>query len=473
MGSPVAQAARPEITARPELLLQGLDIRKIGVEARQSPIIQRQIIILNTINLLIVLPVWSLLTASHLITSQSLAASLLGTAISLIITMLILRSYGGLGLGAYWHGTFLLVFFVPISLSLLLGGNQHSGLVIVWSYITPTLAILLDQPRAASAWFALLLGLNGLSLLTQTGWNGAIGVGVSEDWIIAWQAFNRLGISSLVFGSIVYLTNKHKQAIDHLDHYAALVAHELRNPLTSITLGLGHGLRQLDRLSETQKLALETAHKEAKRCQLILNDLLALSRGHANQFDLSLQTIDPYAVLKATADQAGRHLGLTIQLQCPLQENERLIWVDPTRLVQIIENLIENSAKYADPTLPIDLSISASPFGQDLLIQLADRGETLTAEDCRAIFIPFYRASNANDKKGSGLGLTVVRRLVTAMGGSVNAEAREGGGLRVTLKLALALDRRSKQPASQSKRSTSASQNSTATDRLDDSQIPA
>lgn len=417
-------------------------ILQIGIQANQSPIIQRQITILNIVNLLVVVPAWVLLTASYLVAKQSSAALLLGSALGLILTMVLLRANERLGLGTYWQATLCIVFVVPCALSLVMGGNQHSGFVLMWSIITPLLVILLDQPRAACAWFGLLLALNALSLISQRDWPAPLGI--TETWTMTWQAFNRLGVSSVIFCSLLYLTKKQRQAIDHLDHFAALVAHELRNPLTSISLGLGHGLREADHFSESQKQALGTAHQEAKRCQQILNDLLALSREPSNHWALSLQTIDPYPLLKEVAERAGSRLGVRVNLDCPHQEWERLAWVDPNRLVQVVENLIENSAKYADRPQGIELSIQAQPASRQLLIQVADRGEILPDQDCQQIFTPFYRGANAKGKTGSGLGLTIVRRLVSAMGGNVKAEARQGGGLLVSLTLAKAPDRRSK-----------------------------
>ncbi len=180
--------------------------------------------------------------------------------------------------------------------------------------------------------------------------------------------------------------------------------------------------------------------------------MLALSREPSGPSPAGLQTIDPDSLLKQTAKRATRRLGVTLELRCPLAEAERLVWVDPNRLVQGLDTLIDNSAKDADRSQAIELFMESDPGASQLLIGVADRGETLSQNSIAQLFTPFYRAANARGQTGTGRGLTVVQRLmvqrlVAAMGGSVKAEARRGGGLRISLQLAQAPDRRS-QPRS-------------------------
>ena len=98
-------------------------------------------------------------------------------------------------------------------------------------------------------------------------------------------------------------------------------------------------------------------------------------------------------------------------------------------------NLVENSSKYAERYQPIELSIGAGPQTNQLRIEVADRGQGLNASELAKIFSPFFRASNAKGKTGSGLGLYVVRSIVETMHGSVSAAARPGGGTVMTVTL--------------------------------------
>ena len=107
--------------------------------------------------------------------------------------------------------------------------------------------------------------------------------------------------------------------------------------------------------------------------------------------------------------------------------------IDHDHLVQVIFNLVENSSKYANHQKPIELSLEAHPTKKQLAIRVSDHGKDLSSRELEQIFNPFFRAHNANGKVGSGLGLYFVRSIIETMNGKVTADAREGGGLEVTI----------------------------------------
>ena len=139
--------------------------------------------------------------------------------------------------------------------------------------------------------------------------------------------------------------------------------------------------------------------------------------------------------LVAVARKAHQCLDATVSVECSLDPEQRLALVDPVHLEQVLFNLVENSSKYAERYQPIDLSIGAGTQPEQLTIQVADRGQGLSASELGKIFFPFFRASNAKGKTGSGLGLYVVRSIVETMHGSVSAAARPGGGIVVAVTL--------------------------------------
>lgn len=402
-------------------------ITSLGINDQQSDSEQRQINAINTAYLAIILPIWLLLSTSYWIASRWPAAFVMTTGFIALSSLLILHSQGKLSLRKYGQISLPLVFLIPIAVALCLGGHLRSGLVTNWSLATPLLAILLDQPRTARRWFALLVAINVAMLLLPGEFSQPIMA--PAIWIKSWQIFNRIGMLTAIYICLNYLHQQQQQAIQQLDTFAATVSHELRTPLTSVTLGLAHGLRQADRLDDSQQLALQTARQEARRCQVILSDLLALSRGDPEQQSQSLHRFDPYPLLLQLSEQLEHRFAIAISLTSQLSKDQRWVLADPLRFRQIIENLIENSYKYSDRSQPVEVTIGAAKGNQQLLIQVADRGANLSAQDCLAMFKPFIRLANANGKPGNGLGLTVVRRLVNAMGGSISATGRQGGGL--------------------------------------------
>jgi len=408
-------------------------LTQLGIKGLQSDNQQRQVNVINTAYLLIILPIWLLLSGSYFLAARWPAGLVMAAGVIALSALVILHSQGKLGLRTYGQWSLPLVFLIPIAVALCLGDQLRSGLVTNWSMATPLLAILLDQPRTARRWFLLLLAITaGMLLLPDEFIQPPTATAI---WIQAWQIFNRVGMLSAVYLCLDYLHKQHQQAILQLDTFAATVSHELRNPLTSVGLGLAHVLRQQERLSDSQRLALQTASQEANRCQMILGDLLTLSRGDGHRQSQSLTSLDPYPLLLAVGETLRQSLGVTLTITSPASPSQRWVVADPMRLHQVIENLIENSAKYSDCQQPVELTVTA-PGGDLLLqIQVADRGANLSSQDCLAMFKPFTRLANASGKPGSGLGLTVVRRLVNGMGGTISAAPRKGGGLIVTLHL--------------------------------------
>ena len=399
--------------------LQGLT--QLGIKGLQSDNEQRQINIINTAYLLIILPIWLLLAGSYFLAARWPAG------------LVILHSQGKLGLRTYGQWSLPLVFLIPIAGALCLGDRLRSGLVTNWSLATPLLAILLDQPRTARRWFLLLLAITVAMLLLPGEFIQPLTA--TAVWIQTWQIFNRVGMLAAIYLCLNYLHKQHQQAILQLDTFAATVSHELRNPLTSVGLGLAHVLRQQERLNDSQRLALQTASQEANRCQVILGDLLTLSREDSHRKSQTLTSLDPYPLLLAIGEPLRHSLGLNLTMTSLVPGSQRWVLADPMRLHQVMENLLENCAKYSDRQQPVELTITAPGGDPLLLIQVADRGANLSSQDCLAMFKPFTRLANASGKPGSGLGLTVVRRLVNGMGGTINATPRQGGGLTVTLAL--------------------------------------
>ena len=411
--------------------LQGLT--QLGIKGLQSDNEQRQVNVINTAYLLIILPIWLLLAGSYFLAARWPAGLVMAAGVIILSALVILHSQGKLGLRTYGQWSLPLVFLIPIAGALCLGDHLRSGLVTNWSLATPLLAILLDQPRTARRWLLLLLAITVAMLLLPGEFIQPLTA--TAVWIQAWQIFNRVGMLAAIYLCLNYLHKQHQQAILQLDTFAATVSHELRNPLTSVGLGLAHVLRQQERLNDSQRLALQTASQEANRCQVILGDLLTLSREDSHRKSQTLTSLDPYPLLLAIGEPLRHSLGLNLTMTSLVPASQRWVLADPMRLHQVMENLLENCAKYSDRQQPVELTITAPGGDPLLLIQVADRGANLSSQDCLAMFKPFTRLANASGKPGSGLGLTVVRRLVNGMGGTINATPRQGGGLTVTLAL--------------------------------------
>jgi signal transduction histidine kinase len=407
-------------------------LQNLGLRGDQSQQDQKQILILNTFNLLAILPLNVLLGCAYALEGLWPGSLLMGLSFGLLVAFMAGHSHGKIGLIAYRQYSLFISFACPFILTFLLGGYHNSGLVMLWSLRTPMLAILLGRTQTARNWLGFFISLNLLVIAVFHAHHSSSETGFDYNGLFA---FNGIGVGILIYSCLLHLQRQHQQAIEQLDQFASLVAHELRNPLTSISLGITHGLRQRERLSPNQFEALETARAEAERIEAILQDLLQISRPPAGHPDLIRQRLDPYPLVWNLAAQAQAQFGIVVAIDCPLGEAERLLWAAPNMVAQMVWNLLENSAKYSDPHQPIAIAIRADRDAGQIQIEVSDRGATFSSQDCLAMLQPFTRLANASDNPGSGLGLTLVRRLASGMGGAISATPRPGGGLVVSLVL--------------------------------------
>lgn len=393
----------------------------------------QKVIVLNLTNLFGILPLRLFLGINYALMGEWPSAILMAVAFSTVSGLVLLRLAGKLSFAWYRVTSLIFTFICPVLLTFLLGGYEGSSVVIIWSLLCPLLGLLLDEPRTAMTWFAIFLGANLLSLLAQHTLLSA--APVPPAWGSSLEAVHVMGVGTILFLGLRYFFNQRQLAMEKLDRFAAVVAHELRNPMTTVAVGLRHVMRDSSELKPSHQQALQAAGSEAERCKRLLNDLLDLSRNKPERLQLSLQDTDLQTVLVAVARKAYQCLDATVNVACSLPPEQRLAPVDPVHLEQVMVNLVENSCKYAERHQPIDLSIAAGPQPDQLTIQVADRGKGLSQAELDKIFSPFFRASNATGKTGSGLGLYVVRSVIETMHGRVCASARPGGGIVVAVTL--------------------------------------
>jgi diguanylate cyclase (GGDEF)-like protein len=209
--------------------------------------------------------------------------------------------------------------------------------------------------------------------------------------------------------------------------FLAVVAHELRNPLTPIrtaaALMCKVGAGELPRLQAV-------IERQVDHVARLVGDLLDLSRFNAGKLRLKRRVVDACTLVPEALDTCRPAMDARLQtLHVNILPVAGLfVDGDPVRLVQVLCNLLDNASKYTPDRGAIEFSMQR--VGNDLVVAVADNGIGIRPEVLPNVFHPFVQDSHATsfNSAGLGIGLTVVRELVEAHGGTVEASS-EGAGL--------------------------------------------
>ena len=211
--------------------------------------------------------------------------------------------------------------------------------------------------------------------------------------------------------------------------FLANVSHELRTPLNSV-IGFSELMSDpnFGELSNRQREFLSDIRDSGEHLLALINDILDLSKIEAGKLEVHREDADVQELVRDSVTmlrpQAGRKR-LHLETQCDLSGAAH---VDPRLVRQVLVNLLSNAVKFT----PEDGRIEAAARfeGDDLVVRVTDNGIGIAEEDQEKIFHEFYQAdaSYARRYQGTGLGLALVRRMMSLHGGSVTVTSRRGHG---------------------------------------------
>ena len=222
--------------------------------------------------------------------------------------------------------------------------------------------------------------------------------------------------------------------------FVANVSHELRTPL-SVIKGYVETLVDggADIPAEDRDRFLKTIQRHTERLNSLLEDLLVLSRLESINPGLHRESVNLHKLLADIMDDyhgrpaAGAHL-LNHAVDPAIGE----LFIDPLKITQVVENLIDNALKYTPKGSRIDLSARVQGLGE-VIVSLRDNGPGIPADDLPHLFERFYRVDKgrSREKGGTGLGLSIVKHIIQLHGGRVWVESRQGEGTTFSFSLPL------------------------------------
>jgi signal transduction histidine kinase len=237
------------------------------------------------------------------------------------------------------------------------------------------------------------------------------------------------------------LLEDRRQAVAARDQFLAVVAHELRTPLATLTLLVDCLLMALHPHSPTepgdvvvQKRQLVMLKRQVDRLTTLVVEMLDVSRITGDGLQLSVGPVDLRDVVRQVLDRFDleiqrRHVTLTVNAPDPAPG----IW-DAARIDQVITNLISNALKYGAGR-PIEVSVRVE--ASQAVVVVRDHGIGIPDEEQSKIFGPFAPVLAATHHAGLGLSLWMAQQIVQASGGGIKVDSRPGQGSTFTVELPL------------------------------------
>lgn len=211
------------------------------------------------------------------------------------------------------------------------------------------------------------------------------------------------------------------------NEFLATLAHELRNPLAPLLSGV-EILRDLQDMPESGRVTVDIMDRQLKHMVRLIDDLLDISRISRGRIELHLEEVD----LRSVVQQA-------VETTRPIMEQQRhsfhwtvpsspvMIYADPTRLAQVLSNLLNNAAKYTPPNGKIELQVYEG--AEDVKVEVIDNGIGIPPDELSNVFEMFTQLDRPDQslRSGLGIGLSLSKQFILRHGGKIIARS-EGMG---------------------------------------------
>ncbi|TMD14098.1 MAG: PAS domain S-box protein [Chloroflexi bacterium] len=223
------------------------------------------------------------------------------------------------------------------------------------------------------------------------------------------------------------------ETIEARDALMLATSHELKTPLTTLR-GLSELLLDFDLTEGQRRELLQDLHGQADRMERLVGDILDVSRIDSGRVSVELTRVEVEPVVLRVCEEV-RGMLKGHQLRPRIEAGVPAVWGDTRKLHQILVNLVTNAVKYSPPRTVI--TVTARGDGSSVRFEIADHGVGIRKEHMPRLFEKFYRADDPVVRRtaGTGLGLYIVRQLVTMLGGQIQVRSRAGKGTVFTVTL--------------------------------------
>ena len=249
--------------------------------------------------------------------------------------------------------------------------------------------------------------------------------GVINVEVLGWSTEYR-GRPTII-GTVLDITRR-RQAEEERSALFSMLTHDIKGPLSLIS-GYGDLLLESVTSSEHNSMVVEIK-KAATRINLLINDMLELSRIESGSAPLDIQPVSLFELIREAVSEIEIP-ALEMDLSITLDVDDRLpeVEADKAQLARALSNLVANAVNYNRQGGRITIRGGAEDgVSGRVFIEVADTGIGIAEEDLPHVFKRYYRCKKSMYRRGTGLGLAIVKAVVDAHGGEVSVESHEGEG---------------------------------------------
>jgi two-component system sensor histidine kinase MtrB len=239
------------------------------------------------------------------------------------------------------------------------------------------------------------------------------------DWA---ETFNRMA------ASLEETIGRLETAQSHNRRFVADVSHELRTPLAALVAEASIVREDLGAMPDASRRAGELLVADVARLRILVDDLMEISRFDAGAEQLATEPVDLVELVTTVATARLPEAVRSMPSSLVVVES------DPRRIERIVGNLLDNAKEHAAGA-PVEVRVELGRDGASAVVAIADRGPGIPPDQLPHVFDRFYKADPSRHGGSSGLGLAIAAEHATLLRGELAASNREGGGLRVELRL--------------------------------------
>jgi signal transduction histidine kinase len=243
-----------------------------------------------------------------------------------------------------------------------------------------------------------------------------------------------------LFGSMASLAirktqlyDEARQALDVRDHFISMASHELRTPLTTISGYIQLLYSKLANQNSAESKWIEQLVYESQRLTSLVKELLDINRIKAGQLDFYLRECDLNEITKRAMNNFRfNYPSRELIFKNNLDKKPVQIIGDFDKLLQVLNNILDNAAKFSYEENPILMELKSK--NNSFAIEISDHGKGMQTDDLSKLFQPFFKA-NDNQKTGIGLGLHLAKHIVTYHNGQIKVLSEKNRGTTVQVEL--------------------------------------